>query len=143
MKSTTLYPYIKFNKNCIDAIFFYESIFSAVSSHRQTYGEVPLFADKVSEADKNCIMHCELDFDGVKIMICDDLQATNEIWNVGKYERINIGITFEKVERQEEIFSNLAKEGTILMPLSETNWNAKFGIVMDKFGITWLLNHNY
>ena len=40
----------------------------------------------------------------------------------------------------ERIFNELAKDGRIVMPLEKTFWAARFGIVVDRFRIPWLIN---
>ena len=40
----------------------------------------------------------------------------------------------------ETVFNKLMQGGTVTMPLQDTFWNAKFGMVLDKFGINWMLN---
>ena len=40
----------------------------------------------------------------------------------------------------ERIFHLLAKDGTVLMPLEKTFWAARFGMLVDRFGIPWLIN---
>ena len=40
----------------------------------------------------------------------------------------------------ERIFPMLAADGTVVMPLEKTFWAARFGVVIDRFGIRWLIN---
>ncbi|HEX5715574.1 MAG TPA: hypothetical protein VF179_05405 [Thermoanaerobaculia bacterium] len=40
----------------------------------------------------------------------------------------------------ERIFSELCRDGRIVVPLEETFWAARFGMVVDRFGIPWLIN---
>ena len=41
----------------------------------------------------------------------------------------------------ERIFQqDLAKDGTVVLPLEKTFWAARFGMVVDRFGIPWLIN---
>jgi PhnB protein len=40
----------------------------------------------------------------------------------------------------ERIFKALAENGTIEMPLQETFWAVRFGVLIDQFGITWSIN---
>jgi PhnB protein len=42
--------------------------------------------------------------------------------------------------KAERIFQLLAKDGTVLMPLEKTFWAARFGMLVDRFGIPWLIN---
>jgi len=40
----------------------------------------------------------------------------------------------------ERVFEALAKGGTVRMPLQETFWAARFGMLVDQFGIPWMIN---
>jgi PhnB protein len=40
----------------------------------------------------------------------------------------------------ERIFNALAEEGTVRIPIGETFWALRFGMVLDRFGIPWLIN---
>ena len=40
----------------------------------------------------------------------------------------------------ERIFHELAKDGRVIVPLEKTFWAARFGMVVDRFGIPWLIN---
>ncbi len=53
-----------------------------------------------------------------------------------------IFVTFTDAEEQMKVFSNLAKEGTITMPLPDSSSDTKFGMLIDKFGIQWMLVWN-
>jgi PhnB protein len=43
-------------------------------------------------------------------------------------------------QNTERIFHLLAKDGTVVMPLEKTFWAARFGMLVDRFGIPWLIN---
>jgi PhnB protein len=38
------------------------------------------------------------------------------------------------------VFQALAESGTIAMPLHETFWASRFGVLVDRFGIPWSVN---
>jgi PhnB protein len=40
----------------------------------------------------------------------------------------------------ERIFSALAEDGAVQMPLQETFWASRFGVLVDQFGIPWIIN---
>jgi PhnB protein len=53
---------------------------------------------------------------------------------------IQLNIEFSDPDKTEIIFNKLAEGGKITMPLEITFWNAKFGMLEDKFGIVWMVN---
>src|SRR4051794_4793036 len=61
----------------------------------------------------------------------------------GAYERprgFALQLNLTHATEAERIFSALAQNGTVQMPLQETFWAFRFGILTDQFGIPWLLN---
>jgi PhnB protein len=54
---------------------------------------------------------------------------------------VHLSINFDDAAQQEKVFNALAENGAVGMPLQDTFWGAKFGMVTDQFGICWMLNH--
>lgn len=40
----------------------------------------------------------------------------------------------------ERIFQALAERGTVRMPIQKTFWAARFGMLVDRFGLAWMVN---
>jgi len=59
-----------------------------------------------------------------------------------KRGNIAMSLDFSDLDEQEKVFAALAEGGSIMMPLEDTFWGAKFGMLTDKFGIEWMLNCN-
>ncbi len=77
------------------------------------------------------IMHCTIKVGDSTIMVCDDPRpdATAGSGN------ISLAIGLNDPERAKGIFGNLAKGGSVIMPLEKTYWAEAFGMVADKFGV--------
>jgi PhnB protein len=61
----------------------------------------------------------------------------------GRYEKqggfsINIGVT--DPAEAERIYRALVENGTEIMPIAETFWAVRFGMLVDRFGIPWMVN---
>jgi PhnB protein len=125
--------YLTFPGTCNDALNFYKDALSGTIVSKQTFGEAP---GETEEKDKDRIMHSEFKSEGIEFMASDGMPG--QPVNRGDMITLNIMLTDEK--EQEKIFNNLADGGHIGMPLQDTFWGAKFGMVTDKFGINWMLN---
>jgi PhnB protein len=53
---------------------------------------------------------------------------------------VNIALNYDSVEEAEAVFNALAEGGKITMPYSPTFWAKKFGMLVDKFGVSWIIN---
>lgn len=132
MKNTTLNPYLNFDGKCKEAMYFYKDIFGG-KLEMMTFENSPL---DVPEDYKSKIMHASLDFDNGVIMASDTMPETKI-----KYGNSNsINVAENDPKRAEMIFNSLAQDGEITQEFKETFWDAKFGSVIDKFGIHWMVN---
>jgi PhnB protein len=125
-------PYIAFKGNCRQAIDFYKSALDAEVLFTQTFGESPM--SDMGPAQN--IMHSTIKVGNSTIMMCDDPRpdAATEGGN------ISLAIGLDDPERAKKVFGNLAKDGSVVMPLEKTFWAEAFGMVTDKFGIKWMVN---
>ena len=127
-----LSPYIAFRGNCREAIEFYKSSLEAEVLFSHTYGDSPM--SDMGPADN--IMHCTIKVGNSQIMMCDDLRPNIDTAS----GNISLAIGLNDPGKAKQLFENLAKGGTVVMPLEKTFWAEAFGMVTDKFGIKWMVN---
>ncbi len=125
-------PYLAFRGNCREAIAFYESALDAKVIFLQTMGESPM--SDMGQADS--IMHCTIQIGSSHIMMCDDPRPDGAVSG----GNISLAIGLNDVELARKYFDNLAKDGTVVMPLDKTFWAEAFGMVNDRFGVKWMVN---
>jgi len=46
----------------------------------------------------------------------------------------------DSIAEAERLFNALVQNATVLMPLQETFWAARFGMLVDQFGVPWMIN---
>jgi PhnB protein len=125
-------PYIAFKGNCREAIEFYKSALDAHVLFTQTVGESPM--SNMGPAEN--IMHCTIKIGDSTIMMCDDPRPDA----AASGGNISLAIGLNDPERAKQVFGNLARNGTVVMPLEKTYWAEAFGMVTDKFGVKWMVN---
>ena len=125
-------PYIAFKGNCREAIEFYKGALNAAVLFTQTVGESPMS----NMGPPENIMHCSLKVGDSTIMMCDDPRPDA----AAAGGNISLAIGLNDPERAKQLFGNLSKDGSVLMPLEKTYWAEAFGMVTDKFGIKWMVN---
>ena len=137
----TTNTYLTFNGNCEEAFNFYKSVFGGEFSYIGRFGEMPESDDyKVSEADKNKIMHVSLSI-GSSILMGSD---TGGEWapNYKQGNNFSISISADSKAEADRIFNALSKDGQVTMPMENTFWGDYFGMLTDKFGINWMMSFN-
>lgn len=130
-----LNPYLHFAGNAEEALNFYKEALGGEILMINRYGDSPMPSD---EDWKNKIMHGRLSFDDNLVMISDSFKGQPVSANGGN---IQLSIEVESEERIQEVFSKMSEGGKVTMPLAKQFWGATFGMLEDKFGVSWMFNH--
>ncbi|CAL2108342.1 PhnB protein [Tenacibaculum sp. 190524A02b] len=135
MKANT---YLHFNGNCKEAMNFYADVLGGTITTSMLFREAP---DEVRndfpEETLDLILHCTLEVNNFIIM-ASDYYSNSEPLNKGN--NFAISLNTEDEEQAVAIFNGLAEEGSITMPLAETFWGGKFGMLKDKYNVNWMLS---
>lgn len=126
-------PYIAFKGNCEEAINFYKDRLGAEVIFMQRYGDSPM----AGKGPDDKIMHCSLQIGDSVIMACDSVFEENPTI-VGN--NISLAVGSNDIAQAEASFEKLSEGATIVMPMQETFWAERFGMLTDKFGINWMFN---
>ena len=129
-------PYLMFNGNAAEAMSFYVKALDAKIVHSQTFGESGM---SIADNAKDRIMHALLEADKLQIMV-SDCQPDKE---VKSGSQISLSLNFDNIESINKIFNNLSVDGEVTMELQDTFWGARFGMLDDKFGVSWMFNFDY
>lgn len=125
--------YLNFNGKCEEALNFYKTAFNGEISFIHRFSESPMNS---ADVDGNKIMHSEFNADGIYFMASDGMPG--QTLQTGN--QVSLSIALNDETEQTKLFNNLSLDGTVIMPLQDTYWDARFGIIIDKYGITWMLN---
>jgi PhnB protein len=128
-----LHAYLTFNGNCEEAMNFYAACLGGEIVEISRFGDAPM---PISEEAKNKIMHIRMTFGDATLMASD----TNEGQTVNFGDNITLSVGTTDIEETNTIFAQLAEGGNITMELQDTFWGAKFGMLTDKFGVSWMFN---
>jgi len=129
---TTANCYLAFSGNCREAMTFYEEALQGKLEIMPFEGS-PM---EVPDDYKNKVMHATLTFGDAMIMASDGMPGQE----VSQGNNVHISINATTVDEAEKYFNNLSVGGQIIMPLADTFWGAKFGMLTDKFGVQWMVN---
>jgi PhnB protein len=126
-------PYIAFKGNCKEAIEFYRDKLGGEILFIQTYGESPM----KGRGPDDKIMHCSIEIGDSVIMACDNVFEKSPT-TVGN--NISLALGGNDIAQVESIFEKMSDGANIIMPMQETFWARRFGMLTDKFGINWMFN---
>ncbi|HVK23621.1 MAG TPA: VOC family protein [Actinokineospora sp.] len=130
--ASLLNPYISFNGDARQALEFYKEVFGGTLDVN-TYGE---YGDPSGDGADN-IMHGSLKTDaGYTIMGADNPPGAAH--SAGS--NISCSLSGDEAEPLKGYFTKLAEGGTVSVPMEKQMWGDEFGMVTDKFGVTWMVN---
>jgi PhnB protein len=130
MKQLT--PYLIFNGNCKEALSFYEKCLGGKIVSIMTYEKAP-----VSFAPENNHLIFDSHFQADDFILrASDSPPENDT-PIGR--NFALFVSFSSSEELDTVFTKLVEGGSVIMPLAETS-GVQFGMLVDKFGIQWMLN---
>jgi PhnB protein len=134
MSIKQLNPYLIFNGTAAKAIQLYESALGGKTEGLMPFGDVP--GMKVAPEHQNRVMHALLRIGEGVIMISDSQPGMP----VAPGSNTHVCLDFDDVADMTKKFEALAVNGKITLPLHDTFWGAKFGMLTDAYGVSWMFN---
>ena len=129
-----LSTYLMFDGNCREAFTHYNTVLggriTAMMDHRGTPAE-----EHVSPAWRDKILHACLEIDGQMLMASDAPPDRSD----GPMRSVSVSVNVKDVAEAERIFAALSDGATIQMPMAETFWSPRFGMLRDRFGTNWMI----
>jgi PhnB protein len=132
--AVVLDPYLNFRDETREAMEFYRGIFGG-ELRMMTFKEYQASQDP-SEDDK--IMHAQLEAGDIRLMAAD----TPNSMEYQPGTNFNLSLSGEDESTLRGYFEKLQEGGTVTMPLAKADWGDTFGMLVDRFGVRWLVNVN-
>ena len=127
-------PHLAFNGECEAAFKFYEKFLGGKVVTMMTYGDSPM-AEQMPPAWRRKIVHAAFAL-GDHQLTGADVPPESYQKPQGFFVLLNIGAQAEA----DRIFKALAENGAVQMPIQETFWALRFGMLVDQFGTPWMIN---
>jgi PhnB protein len=129
-----LNPYLLFSGQCEAAFKFYEQVLGGKIVAMITHAGTPA-ESQVPPEWRAKIMHARL-IVGDQVLMGSDAPPAH----FQQPQGFSVSIGVDEAEDAERIFHALAEDGTVRMPLQKTFWAIRFGMLVDRFGIPWMVN---
>jgi PhnB protein len=128
-------PYLIFNGDCKAAFTFYAQCLQGHIEAMMTFGETPA-AEHVPKEHHDLIIHTCLKVGDQMLMASDTTPDRPTPGMSG----CSISLNVDSITEAERVFNALAEGGKVEMPLDATFWAARFGMLVDRFGVSWMVN---
>ena len=127
-------PYLSFKGDCEAAFTFYAQCLGGQLEPVFRYRGSPL-ADQVPADWSDKVMHASVKLGGQVLMGGDSAPDRYEA-----PKGFVLSVQMKDSGEAERVFHELATGGTVTLPLEKTFWAARFGMLVDRFGIPWQIN---
>ena len=127
-------PYLTFDGRCEAAFKFYEKALGGKIAMMMPYEGTPA-AGHVPVEWRAKIMHASLSLGDQVLMGSDAPPQFRE-----EPKGFSVSLNIPDQAEAERVFHALAEGGAVKMPIGETFWALRFGMLVDQFGIPWMVN---
>jgi PhnB protein len=129
----TVSAYLLFDGRGEEAVRFYERCLGAKA-------EVARYAGTPAEAHvppewRDKVLHARLAVGGSDLMASD---APPDRYQ--KPQGFSVAVQTKDPAEAERVFQALSEGGRVEMPMQQTFWAARFGSLVDRFGVKWMIN---
>lgn len=140
-------PIIAFNGNAEEAFNFYRSVFGGEFTAVMRWKDMPKDEEgcggmgelALDEMEK--IMHISLPVGKNNTLMGNDTPKFMNA-NFDGESRFNIAIDTESKAEADSLFEKLSEGGNKVMPMDDAFWGDYFGMLVDKFGIQWMIGYS-
>jgi PhnB protein len=127
-------PYLHFDGRCEEAIDFYRDKLGAEVTMLMRFKDAPEPAKMVPPGSENKVMHAHLRIGGADVLASDGRCQGNP-----QFQGFSLSLTAASNDEAEKMFAALSDGGVVQMPLSTTFFSPRFGMVADRFGVSWMV----
>jgi PhnB protein len=128
-------PYLFFDGKCEEALEFYKRALGAEVVMLMRYKESPEAPPPgCGPSDSNKIMHAQFRIGETVVMASDGRASGKPV-----FQGFALSLTVPTEAAADQAFGALADGGKVEMPLGKTFFSARFGMVVDKFGVFWMV----
>ncbi len=132
--SLHVFPYLVMDGNAKEAMHYYQEAIEAEVQFMQTFDEMPDDGDMPKPEDaENRVLHGSIQVGETTIMFSDTFPGQPH----EKGSQVNLCLSTNSKDKSQKFFDALKQDGQVSMPLQETFFSPAYGIVTDKFGVTF------
>lgn len=127
-------PYLMFDGRCAEALEFYKTALGAEVEMAMRFKDSPEPCPDAKPEQAEKIMHASFKI-GQSVVMASDGNCAGK----AQFSGFSLSISAETPEEVDRIFNALAEGGQVQMPPAQTFWSPRFGMVQDRFGVSWMV----
>ena len=126
-------PYLFFDGRCEEALDFYKKTLGATVDMLMRFKESADHSP-VSPENREKVMHCAFHVGDAQVLASD-----GRCLGKPTFQGFGLALTAKDNAEAERLFAALGDGGQVQMPMSETFFASRFGMVADKFSVSWMV----
>jgi PhnB protein len=126
--------YLNFNGRCEEALEFYRKALGAEVTMLMRFKDMPDPKPPSMAGSENKVMHARFRV-GDTTLLASDGQCTGK----PTFSGMSLSMTADNEAAAERLFAALADGGQVQMPLAKTFFSPRFGMLADRFGVSWMI----
>ena len=129
-------PYLYFNGRCEEAIEFYRKVLGAEVTMLMRFKDSPepQPPGMLPPGAENKVMHSSFRIGDTTVLASDGMCSGQSV-----FQGISLTLTLSNDVEAERLFAALGDGGQVQMPLVKTFFSSRFGMVADRFGVSWMI----
>ena len=132
--NVSIQPYLSFGGRCEEAVEFYRKALGAEVRMMMRFNEAPEKSD-LPDCFQHKVMHASLQI-GETVLMASDGRCEGP----QTYEGFSLSITVADEAEADRVFAALSEGGLVTMKLEKVFWSPKFGMLQDRFGVSWMVS---
>ena len=136
MAEALIQPYLMFGGRCEEALEFYRTALGAQIDMIMRFKDSPEPPPPgmLPPGFENKVMHASFRIGDNILMASDGCEEGQ------RFSGISLSISVATEAEADRFFAALSDGGQVQMPLDKTFWSPRFGMLTDRFGISWMIN---
>jgi PhnB protein len=129
-------PYLFFDGRCEEAVQYYQKVLGTEVTMLMRFKDSPVPHESCTDGPDagNKVMHSSFRIGDTTVLASD-----GRCQGQPKFEGFSLSLTVPDAAQAERVFTALADGGQVQMPLSQTFFSPRFGMVADRFGVGWMI----
>jgi PhnB protein len=128
-------PYLFFNGRCEEAIEFYKTAVGAELQMLMRHKDSPMpQAGQLPQGSEQKVMHAAFRVGDTVVMASDGMCDGKPVFN-----GFALSIALASEVQARDVFAKLSDGGNVRMPVEKTFWSPAFGMLADRFGVSWMV----
>jgi PhnB protein len=128
-------PYLIFDGRCDEALDYYRRVLGAEVTALMRFKEMPdPQPGMITPGSEDKVMHASFRLGDVTVLASD-----GRCLGKPSFQGFSLVLTVPSEEEVERLFAGLGDGGQVQMKLAKTFFSARFGMVADRFGVSWIV----